>query len=124
MIIAVLLLVEYFLRGLHTGLSVDANSMTNAGMYVLRNNTEFLINFLLLSLKGFVNHRMTQESVVLETSLGDVQLELYWDHAPRVHSLVLISHSATYPLCRHVKTSPNSANAGITMVLFSTVSLL
>jgi len=23
------------------------------------------------------------ESVVLETSLGDVQLELYWDHAPR-----------------------------------------
>lgn len=27
--------------------------------------------------------RMSQESVVLETSLGDVQLELYWDHAPR-----------------------------------------
>ncbi|KAG6335166.1 hypothetical protein ID866_3928 [Astraeus odoratus] len=26
---------------------------------------------------------MSQESVVLETSLGDVQLELYWDHAPR-----------------------------------------
>jgi len=24
------------------------------------------------------------ESVVLETSLGDIQLELYWDHAPRV----------------------------------------
>ncbi|KAJ7286411.1 cyclophilin-like domain-containing protein [Mycena rebaudengoi] len=23
------------------------------------------------------------DSVVLETSLGDVQLELYWDHAPR-----------------------------------------
>lgn len=23
-------------------------------------------------------------SVVLETSLGDIQLELYWDHAPRV----------------------------------------
>ncbi|KAI6124789.1 cyclophilin-like domain-containing protein [Pisolithus croceorrhizus] len=26
---------------------------------------------------------MSRESVVLETSLGDVQLELYWDHAPR-----------------------------------------
>jgi len=24
------------------------------------------------------------ESVVLETSLGIIQLELYWDHAPRV----------------------------------------
>ncbi|KIP08725.1 hypothetical protein PHLGIDRAFT_103887 [Phlebiopsis gigantea 11061_1 CR5-6] len=23
------------------------------------------------------------ESVVIETSLGDIQLELYWDHAPR-----------------------------------------
>jgi hypothetical protein len=23
-------------------------------------------------------------SVVLETSLGDIQLELYWQHAPRV----------------------------------------
>ncbi|KAI9446563.1 cyclophilin-like protein [Lactarius indigo] len=25
----------------------------------------------------------TPESVVLETSLGNIQLELYWDHAPR-----------------------------------------
>lgn len=24
------------------------------------------------------------ESVVLETSVGDIQLELYWDHAPKV----------------------------------------
>lgn len=24
------------------------------------------------------------ESIVLETSLGDIQLELYWNHAPRV----------------------------------------
>jgi hypothetical protein len=24
------------------------------------------------------------DSVVLETSLGNIQLELYWDHAPRV----------------------------------------
>ena len=29
------------------------------------------------------------ESVVLETSLGDIQLELYWDHAPRVWPLAL-----------------------------------
>ena len=27
------------------------------------------------------------ESIVLETSLGDVQLELYWTHAPRVSPL-------------------------------------
>ncbi|KAF5369419.1 hypothetical protein D9758_002538 [Tetrapyrgos nigripes] len=26
---------------------------------------------------------MSSESVVLETSLGDIQLELYWDHAPK-----------------------------------------
>lgn len=24
------------------------------------------------------------ESVILETSLGDIQLELYWNHAPKV----------------------------------------
>ena len=28
------------------------------------------------------------ESVVLETSLGNIQLELYWNHAPRVHILL------------------------------------
>ncbi|KAJ3552804.1 hypothetical protein NM688_g3963 [Phlebia brevispora] len=27
--------------------------------------------------------QVVMESVVLETSLGDIQLELYWDHAPR-----------------------------------------
>ena len=26
----------------------------------------------------------TMESVVLETSMGNIQLELYWNHAPRV----------------------------------------
>jgi hypothetical protein len=30
------------------------------------------------------------ESVVLETNLGNIQLELYWDHAPRVCLLSLI----------------------------------
>lgn len=24
------------------------------------------------------------DSVVLETNMGDIQLELYWDHAPKV----------------------------------------
>src|SRR5712671_173563 len=28
------------------------------------------------------------ESVVLETSLGNIQLELYWDHAPRVRPFI------------------------------------
>jgi hypothetical protein len=30
------------------------------------------------------------DSVVLETSLGDIQLELYWNHAPQV--CVLLDH--------------------------------
>lgn len=37
------------------------------------------------------------ESVVLETSLGDIQLELYWDHAPKV-SLLLASGKLTRSL--------------------------
>ena len=34
--------------------------------------------------RRLVSESTTMDSVVLETSLGDVQLELYWDHAPRV----------------------------------------
>lgn len=34
----------------------------------------------------------TMESVVLETSLGDIQLELYWDHAPKVGCFRRTSH--------------------------------
>lgn len=34
---------------------------------------------------GFPRTKM--DSVVLETSLGDIQLELYWNHAPKVCSL-------------------------------------
>jgi cyclophilin family peptidyl-prolyl cis-trans isomerase len=30
------------------------------------------------------------DSVVLETNLGNIQLELYWDHAPRVRPPFLI----------------------------------
>lgn len=38
------------------------------------------------------------DSVVLETNLGDVQLELYWDHAPRVsHHTQLLIQSVTDP---------------------------
>ena len=33
------------------------------------------------------------DSVVLETNLGDVQLELYWGHAPRVCFFLLTRHS-------------------------------
>ena len=33
------------------------------------------------------------ESVVLETSMGDVQLELYWDHAPKVIVIFLPTQS-------------------------------
>ncbi len=29
------------------------------------------------------------ESVVIETSLGDVQFELYWDHAPKVSAFIV-----------------------------------
>lgn len=29
------------------------------------------------------------DSVVLETSMGDIQLELYWIHAPKVHIMLL-----------------------------------
>lgn len=36
------------------------------------------------------------ESVVLETNLGNIQLELYWDHAPRVCLPSSISQSMTY----------------------------
>lgn len=28
-----------------------------------------------------------RESVVLETSVGDIQLELYWEHAPKVKTV-------------------------------------
>lgn len=38
--------------------------------------------FSLPSVPSFTHTNM--ESVVLETSLGDIQLELYWDHAPKV----------------------------------------
>lgn len=31
---------------------------------------------------------MDKDSVVLETSMGDVQLELYWDHAPKASSFL------------------------------------
>ena len=42
--------------------------------------------------QSFTNTSMpAPESVVLETSLGNIQLELYWDHAPRVCSAILIT---------------------------------
>lgn len=56
------------------------------------------------------------DSVVLETSLGDIQLELYWSHAPRVSHLIhRNSTMLSYPH-RHVKTLQNWQNAVITTV--------
>ena len=46
----------------------------------------FFICYLLIG-----QSRTVMESVVLETSLGDIQLELYWDHAPRVRELVALN---------------------------------
>ncbi len=37
------------------------------------------------------------ESVVIETSMGDIQLELYWDHAPRVGLSIRSSMSIRSP---------------------------
>lgn len=38
------------------------------------------------------------EFVVLKTSLGDIQLELYWNHAPRVSLFVLESRGRIEPM--------------------------
>lgn len=43
------------------------------------------------------------ESVVLETSLGDIQLELYWDHAPKVSILYHSAEKLTRTLRRIVR---------------------
>lgn len=70
----------------------------------------------------------TNQSVVLETSMGDIQLELYWDHAPRVRivymsRLVLTDLTeSTLTLCRHVTTSQNLQNVAIIMASSSTAS--
>jgi hypothetical protein len=45
----------------------------------------------LLSLSNLRHSMPAPESVVLETNLGNIQLELYWDHAPRVRLLSSIS---------------------------------
>ena len=55
------------------------------------------------------------ESVVIETSMGDIQLELYWDHAPRVgrsirlFGMSRLPHGRSRPIdmqefCRACKT--------------------
>ncbi len=64
------------------------------------------------------------DSVVLETSVGDVQLELYWDHAPKVlgdSHLQSDSIEINRWSSRLAKTLQNLPNEAIIMVLFFTV---
>jgi cyclophilin family peptidyl-prolyl cis-trans isomerase len=66
------------------------------------------------------------ESVVLETSMGDVQLELYWNHAPKASNQLSMNHCKTHccPIqtCRRAKTSQNLQSGGTTIQLCSTES--
>ena len=55
----------------------------------------------------------TMDPVILETSLGDIGLELYWNHAPRASHLIhQVNNGLT--LSRHVETLQNWLNAVIT----------
>lgn len=57
------------------------------------------------------------QSVVLETSLGDIQLELYWNHAPRVNAGTILPRTLVltdrYRLARILRNLPSK---DITMV--------
>ena len=52
------------------------------------------------------------ESVVLETNLGNIQLELYWDHAPRVR--LSFPHS---PICM-TYSKPNDHHSRVVHAIF------
>lgn len=56
-------------------------------------------------------------SVVLETSLGEITFELYWDHAPKVHTLVLLEYgpSLLIEMYRHARTLLSLPNADTIM---------
>ena len=41
------------------------------------------------------------ESVILETNMGEVKLELYWDHAPKVCPTSLSSQTVVLSLARN-----------------------
>ena len=43
-----------------------------------------------LSLFGPLNVQMSADNVVLETSVGEVTLELYYDHAPKVRRITQV----------------------------------
>jgi peptidyl-prolyl cis-trans isomerase-like 1 len=49
------------------------------------------------------------ESVILETSLGNIQLELYWNHAPRVCLLLLRSRARLQQSLKFGQTCENFA---------------
>jgi Cyclophilin type peptidyl-prolyl cis-trans isomerase/CLD len=52
------------------------------------------------------------ESVVLETSMGDIQLELYWNHAPKVcltNSFSNLTATKLNPVIGRIQTCKNFA---------------
>jgi hypothetical protein len=62
------------------------------------------------------------DSVVLETSLGDIQLELYWNHAPKVRSLYMRRFLGIRMIGifrRHAGTSQSSRSEDTIMALYS-----
>ena len=61
------------------------------------------------------------DSVVLETSLGDVQLELYWDHAPRVRFSSFTQSYIVTNIIRHARILQNLRDEGITTEAYSIV---
>ena len=52
-------------------------------------------------------------SVVLETSLGEITLELYWDHAPKVSESILSrSYRRCSQMCQTCKNFAELAKRG------------
>lgn len=60
------------------------------------------------------------DSVVLQTSMGDIQLELYWRHAPKVH-FIFSPHFTSPDGHRRAGISRNWPSVVTTMVLYSIV---
>jgi hypothetical protein len=62
------------------------------------------------------------DSIVLETSLGDIQLELYWNHAPKVRlntNPEAIPWTEYWMHIRLARILQNSQGGAITMAWFS-----
>lgn len=70
----------------------------------------------LFSYKMDRESKLDHDSVVLETSMGDVQIELYYLHAPKVFIWSLTFRNLSDNASRHVKTSQNWPNEDTTTV--------